>query len=125
MHAHTCNSLCVFKYEELTIFFTLHINKCTTKCNEQNFLIFMLNVLGQDVKPYARNAACNITNFLDFLSCPATHYGDTLGGKGGIAPTHSSPRYYVCVNSQHQAPGALQSPKKQHQHLDRMGRPQS
>jgi hypothetical protein len=32
---------------------------------------------------------------------------EALGGKGGIAPTHSRPRHYMGVSGQHHAPAAL------------------
>jgi hypothetical protein len=32
---------------------------------------------------------------------------EALGGRGGIAPTHSRPRHYVRVSGQHHAPAAL------------------
>jgi hypothetical protein len=32
---------------------------------------------------------------------------EALGGRGGIAPTHSRPRNYMGVSGQHHAPAAL------------------
>jgi hypothetical protein len=35
------------------------------------------------------------------------HAMEALGGRGGIAPTHSRPRHYMGVSGQHHAPAAL------------------
>jgi hypothetical protein len=35
---------------------------------------------------------------------------EALGGRGGIAPTHSRPRHYMGVSGQHHAPAALLPP---------------
>jgi hypothetical protein len=37
---------------------------------------------------------------------------EALGGRGGIAPTHSRPRHYMGVSGQHHAPAALLPPGK-------------
>jgi hypothetical protein len=40
------------------------------------------------------------------------HAMKALGGRGGIAPTHSRPRHYVGVSGQRHAPAALLPPRK-------------
>jgi hypothetical protein len=40
------------------------------------------------------------------------HAMETLGGRGGIAPTHSRPRHWVGVSGQRHAPAALLPPGK-------------
>jgi hypothetical protein len=35
------------------------------------------------------------------------HAAEPLGGRGGIAPTHSRPRLYMGVSGQRHAPAAL------------------
>jgi hypothetical protein len=37
---------------------------------------------------------------------------EALGGRGGIAPTHSRPRHYMGVSGQRHAPAALLPPGK-------------
>jgi hypothetical protein len=40
------------------------------------------------------------------------HAMEALGGRGGIAPTHSRPRHYMGVSGQCHAPAALLPPGK-------------
>jgi hypothetical protein len=48
------------------------------------------------------------------------HAMEALGGRGGIAPTHSRLRHYMGVSGQHHAPAALYSQGKDR----RLGGPQ-
>jgi hypothetical protein len=55
------------------------------------------------------------------------HAMEALGGRGGIAPTHSRPRHLMGVSGQHHAPAALYPRGKDHRYplYRRLGGPQS
>jgi hypothetical protein len=55
--------------------------------------------------------ATQAKQFVESKAVPL-HAMEALGGRGGIAPTHSRPRHYMGVSGQRHAPAALLLPWK-------------
>jgi hypothetical protein len=91
-------------------------NVTTCNCNKDNNGISN-NVITTAEEYHPTSRFCNICR-AGIICCKGKavqlHAMEALGGRGGIAPTHSRPRHYVGVSGQNHAPAALLPPGKEH-----------
>jgi hypothetical protein len=89
---------------------TMVSNMTTCNCNKDNNGIISNNVITTAEEYHPTSRFCNICR-AGIICCKGKsvplHAMEALGGRGGIAPTHSRPRQWMGVSGQRHAPAAF------------------